>query len=884
MLTSTDQLSAALYYIGQGMYVFPAKPKSKRPDPKFAPHGFKDSFNDAETVKLVWDGKGTKDDNVCIETGSKSNLYVVDMDVEKDDAGNVILKDDAPKCIGCESLSKMLHSKGIPVATGTLISQTGSGGGQIWFKLSDEQRKELGDKDLRCHTRVLRGLDLKGGGGYVVAPPSVHPNGNHYKFMNENDIKPMPDWAFKWWVETDDKDHGDDRGEVNNRISGDNIKLTPENKESLTNIFSEIYEPSYGYGNKLSLAFTGAMAIRGVDEDTAWSVIGAAITKNRFTGITRAMISDTYRRYNHGMPLMGLTTVTELIRDNKSKYKYDIEDRVVSAFHNTFPVRNILYRWGKDNENVVGFVAANSAFFVEESKMDRKGTPYMDNRNLLNIPTFRIIGVVKIDGVPRIRAEIFSVQFDDDLVGWMRRLSQLASLTSQDRKLIHMLLNNYLSEHMSDAPDIHVDPVWMEGGRVHVDAPDLDIGKILGVLRKLQGMSTNPQAFTTAMAWTLFAPLSFYFRQRERPVPFMVNSGMTEAGKTYMLLLFVQHGYNQPKEKCFMGANSVATIFTSSTSISDSIMPIIFDDISVSFFTSNKEWLKNIYLGTVSGKRGRPDQQLNTYMNKRNVSFTTNDEMEVEKAEINRFLIERFSDEHVNRQNTRGYLELAESLEDGFWLTVFREIFAEKQIDDIIAEMFNVVTRSEWNYVLREYCVRKINELCDKYGVEKFDDEYKTHIILQDWASIIFHTVLSHHQNMIDAGEIVRTPIVPHLTKQDYDVIKTGSEIRIYLTRSGFEYVRSVLRSCPYNTMTDVANNRMATELTVSPKSHRFGNGNPPDRSYMFLWTKSASDPIVVKYTKAYNGHKVGEEDIVERDEADELIMNGYARTLEVGK
>ncbi|MEZ5691952.1 MAG: bifunctional DNA primase/polymerase [Rickettsiales bacterium] len=45
----------------------------------------------------------------------------------------------------------------------------------------------------------MTGVDVRGDGGYVVAPPSLHPNGNNYEWANspfENDIADAPEWLL----------------------------------------------------------------------------------------------------------------------------------------------------------------------------------------------------------------------------------------------------------------------------------------------------------------------------------------------------------------------------------------------------------------------------------------------------------------------------------------------------------------------------------------------------------------------------------------------------------------------------------------------------------------------------------------------------------------
>ena len=69
-------------------------------------------------------------------------------------------------------------------ATRTVI--TGGGGRHLWFKYTGPIPSTTG--------RIAPGLDTRGDGGYVLAPPSVHPNGHRYEFLSYDEITDAPDW------------------------------------------------------------------------------------------------------------------------------------------------------------------------------------------------------------------------------------------------------------------------------------------------------------------------------------------------------------------------------------------------------------------------------------------------------------------------------------------------------------------------------------------------------------------------------------------------------------------------------------------------------------------------------------------------------------------
>lgn len=156
----------ALHYAGLGLAVFPIKPRSKQP---LTAHGFKDASKDQQQIDQWW--SRWPDANIGIATGSASGgLVVIDLDI-----------DDSKGLDGRVTLREWEAQHGnLPDETWTAI--TGRGGCHYFYHDTSTVRNRTG---------IYKGIDVRGEGGYIVAPPSIHPNGNTYTWEHDPVLFPL---------------------------------------------------------------------------------------------------------------------------------------------------------------------------------------------------------------------------------------------------------------------------------------------------------------------------------------------------------------------------------------------------------------------------------------------------------------------------------------------------------------------------------------------------------------------------------------------------------------------------------------------------------------------------------------------------------------------
>ena len=156
-------LEAALSYAARGWAVCPLKPRDKVPA---SAHGLKDATTDPARIREWWSRMPRA--NVGIATGSRSGgIIVLDFDVD-DETGED----------GLATLREWELANGeLPE---TVCSETGRGGMHAIYRTDEPE-------GVRNSTNAAKGVDVRGEGGYIVAPPSIHPSGAAYAWENDPD-------------------------------------------------------------------------------------------------------------------------------------------------------------------------------------------------------------------------------------------------------------------------------------------------------------------------------------------------------------------------------------------------------------------------------------------------------------------------------------------------------------------------------------------------------------------------------------------------------------------------------------------------------------------------------------------------------------------------
>jgi hypothetical protein len=241
-------LDYAIFYVTYGLSVIPLKPGEKVPLIKW--EAYQNTPPSLDEVQ-----KWFKDcsNNIAIVCGRVSgNLVVIDFDDKE-------VYEKAIKEIENDQELK-------DIVDNTWLVQTGKGF-HIYLRV---------DSDKPVKSTKLPKIDIKGEGGYVVAPPSLHPSGKRYTFIRftkttGHEIRVVSEVQYNrlltilekvtnaklTWVEVDRRPK--------------EFELTSEQIQGIVKALEPIYKPDHRH--KVILYLTGWLYTRGVSYESAEKLV-----------------------------------------------------------------------------------------------------------------------------------------------------------------------------------------------------------------------------------------------------------------------------------------------------------------------------------------------------------------------------------------------------------------------------------------------------------------------------------------------------------------------------------------------------------------------------------------------------------------------------------
>jgi hypothetical protein len=169
---ATSMRAAALAYLARDWSIIPIEPRGKRPVVPWLEY----QRRRAAPAEVEGWFERWPDANVGIVTGALSGLVVLDVDVRHG---------------GDDSLAGLERTQGRLAPT--VEARTGGGGRHLYFAHPGGT--------VPNRVALVPGIDLRGDGGCVVAPPSLHASGRRYAWVKgrapgETALAALPPWIL----------------------------------------------------------------------------------------------------------------------------------------------------------------------------------------------------------------------------------------------------------------------------------------------------------------------------------------------------------------------------------------------------------------------------------------------------------------------------------------------------------------------------------------------------------------------------------------------------------------------------------------------------------------------------------------------------------------
>ena len=180
MTEATNTLEQALDYNQRQLSVISLISKSKKPSlPKW--EKYQTVIANEHELKEMFPGSESNYNNVGIITGRVSKILAIDIDGEE---AHARFQTKIEEIQDIDILNAVNSTMKIKTGTGNINIVIGFNPDEFANNKHEIKNRILWKGNAFGHSEIR----IKGEGGYIVAPPSIHPNGNRYELINGLEI------------------------------------------------------------------------------------------------------------------------------------------------------------------------------------------------------------------------------------------------------------------------------------------------------------------------------------------------------------------------------------------------------------------------------------------------------------------------------------------------------------------------------------------------------------------------------------------------------------------------------------------------------------------------------------------------------------------------
>jgi len=514
-------------FLSRGLSVIPLKYRGKEP---LVP--WKEFQKRLPSIKEVEEWlRRFKNFNIAIVTGAVSgNLVVIDFDSEEKFK---------------EFIAKVRedNTRLAEVLANTWIVKTGKGY-HVYFRIEEHT--------FRTKPKLVADVDVKAEGGYVVAPPSIHPSGARYEFVRsregvfgppevpepititENEWKKILKLLGAREVEKPREEKG--------------RELADKEILEIVNMLREAYRP--GQRDLIVFFLTGWLRKANVSYDSARRVVELLAEEDEEKDHRIYVLDRTYGlRGNPPSEYKGKTGLQEILEEVFGEEKaLEVIRRIEEILGVSSPFYDSIIEI-LDYEKQLYAVANLRKLVVVRARRREKGLRYKE-RVCIGAPTKLTIyinplgGLTKYEVVWKTSTRPRPLRIGpapiEDIIGRLKAEGLVVS-NRLVNDVIPALFNGYQRKGRAEVREEIESPGFylVEGKIVSVrweakEVSEEDLREALELLNELaeNWFSHVKERFATVIKWGLIAPFSYCLKQRGRWIPWLYLFGASYTGKT----------------------------------------------------------------------------------------------------------------------------------------------------------------------------------------------------------------------------------------------------------------------------------------------------------------------------------------------------------------
>ena len=572
---------------------------------------------------------------LAIITGKISgNLFVIDFD------GKEVLGEFLAEL---HEIDEELYKKFL----NTWVVETGKGF-HYYFRVKD---LESLDPNLFSNRGGIReGIDIRAEGGYVVAPPSIHPSGKQYIFKHKPEkIAELTSEEYLTLLQTLEKDKEEE-------LEDETLTIEESKVLEIINLLKPIYKP--GNRNNIILFLSGWLKKAGIDYNSARKIIEVLAEKDEEKDQRLYVLDRTYGL--KGNPpsedeLKGKTGLQEIAEKQLGEEKsLELIRRLEEILGKASPFRDSVFSL-IDFQRKLYYIANPKKGIIARAYEDQKNGGIVYRELIAECCPVKV--TVYEDPLGGVRK--FEIKFEGllnrvigptDLDAIVLRLQ--AEGVVKHKRLIQDALSSIVTAFIRNGKaeirrELEKPGFYYIDNQIKAIKWDFqefsreDLINSLTLLSELRGEWYNHlvERFTTIIKWGLIAPFSYAIKQKRGTYgihfPWLLLHGSANTGKSTLGKIIRAIWNLKPDEK---GGSHIDTVPRFGKVVSESTFPILVNEVAD---VLSKENLREIIKSAIESPfaRGRYVQGVYTEEPALNpMIFTTNKTYPADDALLRRFI------------------------------------------------------------------------------------------------------------------------------------------------------------------------------------------------------------------------------------------------------